>query len=86
MLVAACSPEKSHKNLGAQLCRETPNQLTSSLLEKFATLSPEWQPWKNRRHKKEVSQSSKNSSYYFEIILQDRHSHLEFLCNFNQTT
>lgn len=39
--VYICYPEKSHKSLGAQLCREPFNHLTSSLLEKFAVLFPE---------------------------------------------
>lgn len=50
--------EKLYKNLGAQLCREPSNLLTSSLPEKFATLSPEWQAQKVGRRKREVPQSN----------------------------
>lgn len=71
MSVGICSLEKSHKNLGTQLCRESSSRLPSSLQEKFTLLSPQWQMRRNRRHKKGGAHSNESNSCYFEFFEKD---------------
>lgn len=78
--------EKLYKSLGAQLCREPSNLLTSSLPEKFAMLSPEWQAQKVGCRKREVLQSNQSNSYCFNQSFTKDWVHLKLLCNFKLGT